>query len=323
MTKLTTIILVHKNIKHLHDCLESLCNVDCDIVVGITSNNSEAFDISEKFTKNIYYLSFEYDFSKAKNELLGKVNSEFVMFMQPNEILIRGGEDIIELCNESQAYRINLLHDNVITKPVRLWHKNKNLLFQNPVYEYVKADSLFSHIFFQYRSIENFDDNLEIIQKWQEKMPLALEPLYYKSCFMLSKGLYDDYINTAKYYLFKETNKSMSYFLTKYYLGTVYCYVKKDYQNAIKCALECITQKPLMAEYWCLLGDIYYSLDNYDKAYHFYQNAKILGSRRLKDDEWPFHIDKYKDHPDKMMLNCQEIMTKSKQFIVNKQHLDH
>jgi hypothetical protein len=33
-------------------------------------NNSKAFDIADNFTKSINYIGFDYDFSKAKNDLL-------------------------------------------------------------------------------------------------------------------------------------------------------------------------------------------------------------------------------------------------------------
>lgn len=322
MKKLTIIIQIHNNFQHLEECLKSIEDLNCEIIIGITTNNSEPFAIAENFTKNIYFLSFDNDFSKAKNELILKSNNDFIFFMQPNEILIRGKEEIEEISQNYDVYKINLIHDNVITKPTRMWHKSKKCFFQNPVYEYVKSDAKQSNIYLQYKSVDNFNLNLEMLQKWLEKTPLAIEPLYYKSCLMLSKMSYDDFINTATYYLFKENNKSMSYVLTKYYLGTVYCYIKKDFQNAIKCAVECLTYKPLMAEFWCLLGDIYYSLDKYDKAYHFYDNAIILGSRRLKNDDWPFHIDKYKKNPEEMMTNCLEIMTNSKQYLISKQHLN-
>jgi tetratricopeptide (TPR) repeat protein len=147
---------------------------------------------------------------------------------------------------------------------------------------------------------------------------LALEPQYYKSCVYLSQRKYREFIGCANHYLFKGKPGSMPYVMTKYYLGMVHCYVNKDYHQASKNVFECIATKPLMAEFWCLLGDIYHSLDIYDKAYSFYENAMILGSRRLKNDDWPFQIDKYKKHPESMMKNCADIKGKSKLYIANR-----
>ena len=55
-----------------------------------------------------------------------------------------------------------------------------------------------------------------------------------------------------------------------------------------------------------------------NKCIHFYENAMLLGSRRLKSDEFPFHIEKYKKHPEEMMLNCKNVINSSKLYKSNK-----
>ena len=95
--------------------------------------------------------------------------------------------------------------------------------------------------------------------------------------------------------------------MTQYYCSMVNCYIKKQYNTAIKFLLPCVAKKPTMAEFWCLLGDIYYALKDYERAKTFYENAIILGSRRLKNDDWPLEISKYKESPQKMIEGCISI----------------
>lgn len=317
MTKITTIVTVHNHCEFLDDCLDSCKQINGNLFVYITSNDHKPYKIAEKYTGNIKYLPFANDFSKIKNKIIQDTESEWLFFVEANEKIIRGAKDVENLCNDSNIYRINLIQENIITKPIRLWNKSKNLQFQNPVYESIKSEGLCTNIFLQNNLVDNFDLNKELLNLWQQKTPFAIEPLYYKSCLYLTKFQWDDFINTANEYLFKENKKQASYVMTKYYLGFVFCHIKKDYQKAIKCVIECLSLKPIMAEFWCLLGDIYYALDNFYKAYSFYENAKLLGSRRLKNDEWPFHIDKYKTYPESMMNNCQDILKKTKQYLVN------
>ena len=59
-----------------------------------------------------------------------------------------------------------------------------------------------------------------------------------------------------------------------------------------------------MAEFWCLLGDIYYAMNEYEKAYHFFQNALYVGQRRATNCDWFMEISKYKEYPEKMMTAC-------------------
>jgi tetratricopeptide (TPR) repeat protein len=62
-----------------------------------------------------------------------------------------------------------------------------------------------------------------------------------------------------------------------------------------------------MSEFWCLLGDCYYAIKDYEKSKSFYENALILGNKRLKNDGWPLEISKYKDYPQKMIESCDKI----------------
>jgi hypothetical protein len=78
-----------------------------------------------------------------------------------------------------------------------------------------------------------------------------------------------------------------------------------------------------MAEFWCLLGDIYRKLHKYEKAWIFYDNAIVLGGKRLKTDVWPMEIKKYKDYPVKMKESCQETMKNSQVFGVRKHDPTH
>ena len=105
----------------------------------------------------------------------------------------------------------------------------------------------------------------------------------------------------------------MSAVMIRYHLAMVCVYKLGDHNKAIKYLLECIAARPLMAEFWCLLGDAHYKVRKYDKAVAFYENAIVLGGERLKD-HWPIEIPKYEDHPQKMIASCKEILQHSKVF---------
>lgn len=110
--------------------------------------------------------------------------------------------------------------------------------------------------------------------------------------------------------------------MTRYYFSLIKCYIEKNYQEAIRSLIPCLGEKPMMAEYWCLLGDIYFAIHQYDKAICFYENAIILGSKRLKNDDYPMEISKYKEYPQKMIENCNKIKQSSKIY-VSRENLIH
>ncbi len=93
----------------------------------------------------------------------------------------------------------------------------------------------------------------------------------------------------------------MSATMTRYYYAMV-----KLTQKAHKPALQnlnlCLCAKPLMAEFWCLMGDVYfYLLGKPDSAKEFYENAIVLGARRLQSDRWPMDFSKYRKYPERML----------------------
>lgn len=87
--------------------------------------------------------------------------------------------------------------------------------------------------------------------------------------------------------------------MIRYYRALVNHHAGKGH-DATKDIIGCIVANPLMAEFWCLLGDIY-CRDRPDKAAEFYENGMILGEKRPKFDLWPMEISKYKKYPQEMM----------------------
>ena len=53
---------------------------------------------------------------------------------------------------------------------------------------------------------------------------------------------------------------------------------------------------------------IYHLLKKFHQAKDFYENALILGKRRLATDKWPMDISKYGAYPKKMIESCDKII---------------
>ena len=122
----------------------------------------------------------------------------------------------------------------------------------------------------------------------------------------MAQKKYKEFLNVAKHYTFLEKS-GISYTMTKYYMGLIQLYGFQDIKSCIENAVTCIITNPLMAEFWCLLGDAYYVGKDYKKAQYFYENAIFLGTRRETNDIWPLEISKYKEHPNKMIKSCKEL----------------
>jgi len=309
------IIIITKNDEDLlEDCINSFKEQECSIIIADLGSTDSTKEIAKHYECEFNSIGFNMDFSEAKNKAILIAGNCTMLFVEPNERLLRG---FVEMEDNETPKRINVIQEQVITKPIRLFGSDQKCHFINPIFEHIKTKALCAEIYLLSIRHER-PEALSILEKWNRQNPLAPQPQYYLACLHLSNGRIDEFINCAEKYLFLEKSKNMSHIMTKYYLATVMIYSKKDFQKASKLILECIIEKPLMAEFWCLLGDIYYSLNKYEKAFHFYENAYIIGSRRLKNDEYPFHIEKYKKYPNEMMISCKNLIKSSKQYGISK-----
>lgn len=314
-TSLTTYLLTHNNESTIEDTLKSILWLESPIVIGDMSSKDKTIEICEKYNAKIFHVHFQDDYSKAKNELLDKTKSMWKLYLEPWESIITGHKNILSAIrnfNPSSHY-FQILYQNTVTKDIRLW--NKNLKFSNPIFENIidKTATVLDVIINKKNNPSIPEKEIErLLNIWKQKDPLSEDPYYYQAYQLLALKKYEQFQLLAEKYI-AFNRRGMASVMIRYYLAMVCLYSLNDKLKSIKYILECISVRPLMSEFWCLLGDVYYKDNKYEKAKSFYENAIILGKERLKD-EWPVEIPKYKDYPKKMIESCQNIVNNSKTF---------
>lgn len=304
---LTIHILVKNNESTIKKTLDSIIDLKAEIFVGDLGCTDKTIRICNDYTKNIKRFSLNDNISNVRNDMLNLSKTLWNFYLEPWEYIL-SGVDVIKnsIFEKSGAYKVNILQNDLLLKSTRIWHKNTGFIFKDPVYESLNGEGADSSIYL--KSLPHDNNYSELLKTWRTKSPLAVEPLYYLSCNYLQEKNWDSFLNYSLMYLHQEKIQKKSFFLTHYYRAMVLCYIKKDFANAIRSLMICIANKPTSAEFWCLLGDVYYSMQKYDLAREFYENGMLLGSRRLKEDDYPLEISKYKDYPKKMIASCNQIM---------------
>lgn len=238
--------------------------------------------------------------AEIRNKLSDLVETKYIFHMYAGELFILGENEFTK-----DVVQVEVVRNNSISKEIRFWEKIKKLKFVNPVYETVDyrvsitSPVLIAGIF--------KEEKLEDIIKWKKDFPFLSDPVYYEAFYHLSKQNYEDFVKCAEQYLFTK-NKGISSIMMNFYYATIQFVIYKNYKKSIKCVLECIGIRPHMAEFWCLLGDIFYDLKKYEKSIEFYDNALIIGKKRNRYDDWPLEINKYFEYPNLMKANCQELL---------------
>lgn len=298
---ITVQILTKNNEQTIGRCLESVKLLNCNVQVL----DMESTDKTVSVCSTIGYKPISItgnNRSVIRNKHLEGVQG-WKLMIEPHEYIARGHEELLEIqkLDQPSAFMVPVVQGTIISRELRFW--NKSSIFTNPVYEKLQdKTALFTDrvlIRSQQHNV-NWQERLKSVEQWKSQEGLTLEPYYYQALTLLMLGRYADFLNAAEAYVFKEKH-GIATTMLKYYMALVQANCFQDYDTAVKNIIICLSVKPLMAEFWCLLGDIHFQLKNYVKSKEFYDNAIILGSRRKTNDKWPLDVSKYQEHPSKML----------------------
>ncbi len=313
---MTTIQIITRNNENtISKTLDSIKNIESKKIILDLGSTDKTLEICSGYEGlKLFNLNEGKSYAEIRNEFSEKDQAN--IYLNPWETLAKGEDflnDIIENQEKwNEPFSVYVLENQTISKEIRIW---KNQKFENPVYESISADSeLEPRIIIYSNSIQAEDirqENLNKINKWIKEKPLSLEPYYYAACCHLSLRNYEKFIYYSDEYFARETKVGDSYIILKYYNAQVKLHLKKV-KSAVECVLVCLSYKPFMSEFWCLLGDIYYNQKKISKAISFYENALIIGQKRKNSDFLPIELAKYKKYPEQMIKALNKIKNEAK-----------
>lgn len=249
----------------------------------------------------------------CRNQLMSRAKTRWNMWLHPGETLSDQIAEIADVVNnDGTPMSFAVINDDAISHQTRLWSDGR---FSNRAYEKLNVDGKVGECVIFSRDRKFGHDELDLIESWPRENPTQPKPFYYRACSRLSLGDRKGFLEDAKTYLFIEGDKtSESSMMMRYYIACLLCYEDRDAGGAIGNIMVCIAQNPTMAEFWCLLGDVYYHiLRKYEKASSFYENALVLGRSREKNG-CSMEISKYEEYPNKMIDSCLKIVHNSKKL---------
>lgn len=257
------------------------------------------------------------DRAAARNMLLDDATRGHIVHIEPWERLVSGSLTAIQV--DYSRYSFQIFQSNALTHQTRVWPNanfptNLPVRYANPVFETngLTGGPIIATV--ASHPPNRGKQDLLLVNEWIDKCPLLPDPYYYRACLLLGEGRNDEFIVAADRYLFMEQSPKaiMNITLTRYYLGMAHL-LRRDAKQVIANAVACLAAHPIMAEFWCLIGDAYYHVMHaYDQAVAFYENALVLGARRLSDDGWPMDFPKYRSYPEKMIASCRDLISGSK-----------
>jgi glycosyltransferase involved in cell wall biosynthesis len=280
-----------------------------EVLVADLGSKDNTVAVCKEAGVKVYNTPFNYNYSIIRNNLAAKASTEWLFWLDPGET-VTSGQEYFEAEKTDLMYRIMVLKGDLLMKQPRLAHKG-NINFTRPVFEDVEKDISEQTLPIIVTGNTRPDSAalMDCILHWKDQDPLSWEPDYYLACLHLMYGRVDQFLSVAEHFLFQKKNLDASTALIRYYMATLI--KKKNVGKAVQLTLEAIAVFPLMAEFWCLLGDLYLQIKELDRAYLFYENAVLLGSQRLAEDTMPMEISKYDEYPKKMMEGIKKAIQKT------------
>ena len=317
-TPLTTHLIIKNDEAWIEEALQSILPLDGQILVADIGSKDATPYICEKYGAAVIRLALKGDMSQVRNRMASSSKQPWNLYLEPWEKILAGAEEIQQVClttPTNKLFRMSIVQDEIITKENRLWHRTAKAEFLNPVNEMLAGDAHdIGSIIHRKKHTNRDEQNAKLLEDWKAASPLNTTVMYLEACNLLTRKNWKGFLSVANHYLFQEKKDLMPTTMIRYYVAMVLCSVFKDFDTATKQIVACLSVKPLMAEYWCLLGDIYYKKKRYEQARVFYENALDLGRKRQPDD-WPMDVPKYRKYPQEMVRGCTEILDKSRDYL--------
>ena len=294
---ITTLLLTKNHKDILAPTLESVKELG-PILVGDLGSTDGTPEYCKKNGVTVYSVPFDNDYSTVRNTLASKASAEYLFWLEPGEEVVGGFEFFESLTDD--MYRAMVIKGDLLMKQPRIYRKGV-AKFSRPVFEDVEdVAKVTLPVVIGGESRADLRTMADCLSLWRNREALNPEIDYYTACHHLMTGEYAQFMGAAEHYLFQKKTFDASTVMTRYYMAQLL--KKKNVGRALQLILECLAAYPLMAEFWCFLGDLYLTeIKQYDRAYLFYENALVLGNRRLEEDTMPMEISKYDDYPKKMM----------------------
>jgi hypothetical protein len=299
---LTAHIVTKNNVKTIQKTLYSIQPLKCPIQITDLGSNDGTPALIRRLG-----LSVEHMEADGRDVVLSKTtqSSGWHFLIRPGEVLAEGHRTLQTF--RGTAANVRLIRDSFISYEVRIWTGETR--FNNPIWPYptIESDKLINVNVF---GSDNNPSAVNEVNVWQDKNPTLGEPRFCKSMILFSQGRYKDFIHEVEQYIFLERkNNTKALTMARYHHAVANLLNGGKAQDSLKQLNLCVCAAPLMAEFWCAMGDVYYhKLNRFEDAAQMYENAIFLGSKRMSTDLWPMDIVKYQEYPEIMIESCRKII---------------
>ena len=287
MVSVSLCMIVKNEQTVLERCLKSIYKFADEIIIVDTGSVDKTKDISKKYAQ-VYDFQWCDDFSKARNFAFSKAKSDYIMWLDADDIVPY--KSLVKLIEWKQGqvsdhidvvmmpYHINIDENGragFIYYRERILRRKTGFVWQGAVHECIQTSGniIYLNAPIEHHKIENnkiSDRNLKIYQK--QGNALDARGKFYYARELLTHGMIDDAIKMFEDFL--QDKDAWIENKIEAYRNLSSCYIYKDkIQTAKDILLKSFAVDIPRAETCCDLAMIYMRLEEYNNAKFWYEIA--------------------------------------------------
>jgi len=289
-------LIVQNEANQLADCVKSFKGLYSSIIIADTGSTDNTKTLAQKLGASVFSYQWEDNFSKARNFLLSKVKTDWILFVDADDRILTKDKTILQqkLKNiKKNTYIISCpylyTHDEnnnmgQIGDRIRFFRSDFGLSYQYPVHEFlqipkkyeknhIRIDAKFLHVKTNKNIKKGLVRNCKIMNKYIKKHSNDLRILYYLVHDNYFAKNYKDIAKWADQYMkSKPTDKyQINKVLTRQAISL--SHLNKG-EKAVQALQKAMKICPDLIEPYLFIGDVFMKNKKYDKAIQFYKFAK-------------------------------------------------
>lgn len=291
MSTLSLAMIVKNEESNLKRCLDSVVGLFDEIVVVDTGSTDNTKSSALLFNAKIYDFKWIDDFSAARNFSFSKCNSEYIMWLDADDIILPHHiSELLKFKQQLHASDTFLLPYHYAfdenSKPIVTLHTHRivkrslGLKWKYPIHECLQVSSSHSQVLVgipitHKRSIQDaISDrgrNLRLLKNAVaiDRNDQRLKFYYAKELF--NEGLLRESLSELNDY-FKLDGWHDDQMYGHYIMAMIYVQLGEN-ENAISCAMKAIKQDPRWAEFYVVIGQIHYDKECWLQAIWWFELA--------------------------------------------------
>lgn len=294
MPTLGLAMIVKDEEKTLPRLLKSAEGVFDELVIVDTGSKDKTKDIARSFGAKIYDFTWIDDFSAARNFSFSKVTSQWVMWLDADdEIVDTDRSRLLELkkhLGDADAYLMSYNYaQDQDGKPLvrfyrhRILRNDGRVAWKCPIHEHMVIPPGFreamTNVTVTHRrgleaATQDRGRNIRLLRKAVKDDPSSQRMKFYFGKELYSEGEFQECVKTLEDYLLKgdwhENMVNAHHFLALAYAAT------KEMEKAIDACVRGIRLDPRWAEFYCVIGQIYYDRGDWSRAAQWFEIARRL-----------------------------------------------